>query len=551
MSLNKEILIKILDKGYLVSLDFLENLPKDFDSSRFLERINKNIKSKDKPLVLNNDIYNIIENINQNINISWQEFERSRVLFEKKKEKTIYNTFLDILNYNLSQEKREVLNKLIEDIKKPEDPVVEEEVGGEANVMILKSFNENLKKVDIQDFVTTLRTRYNILKKILLNRPELQETISINKINNKIKEETSLIGIIFSKNITKNGNIIINLEDLTGQIKVIINKNKKDLFELAEDLVLDEVIGVKGVAKENTVFINEIYLPDVPLSKELKKANEEVYAVFTSDMHVGLNVFLEDKFKDFIDWLNGKKINEYSPIVKKIRYLFIVGDLVEGVGYYPNQEKDLNITDIYKQYAKLAEYLQKVPKRIKIIICGGNHDALRIAEPQPELYKDLAEPIWKLPNAIITTNPCVVNIHSSKNFSGFDVLLYHGFSFSYYLDNVKSIRASDRSSNEEKRAEFIMKFLLQRRHLAPTHASTQYIPNYKEDPLIIDRIPDFFISGHIHKVSLSNYRNVSLICSGCWVTQTAYQEKVGIHPDPAKIILSNLMTREMKVIDFM
>ena len=43
------------------------------------------------------------------------------------------------------------------------------------------------------------------------------------------------------------------------------------------------------------------------------------------------------------------------------------------------------------------------------------------------------------------------------------------------------------------RADLIMKFLLKRRHLAPSFKSTPYHPSHKEDPLLIKKIPDFFV----------------------------------------------------------
>ena len=50
---------------------------------------------------------------------------------------------------------------------------------------------------------------------------------------------------------------------------------------------------------------------------------------------------------------------------KKIKYLFFVGDVVTGVGNYPNQEKDLEITDLEEQFFGLAELLGKIRKDIK------------------------------------------------------------------------------------------------------------------------------------------------------------------------------------------
>ena len=293
--------------------------------------------------------------------------------------------------------------------------------------------------------------------------------------------------------------------------------------------------------------MNSVVFPDVPLGKELKKVEDDVSVVFIADMHIGSNVFYEKEFLNFIDWLNCKVGGkEQKALARSVKYLFIVGDLVDGVGIFPNQDKELNITDIYTQYQVCGEYLSKIREDINIIICPGNHDALRISEPQPVLDKDLAAPLWKLKNVMMTTNPSLVNIHSSKDFPGFDILLYHGYSFHYYADNVESIRLE--GGND--RSDLIMKFLLQRRHLAPTHTSTLYIPDNKEDPLVIDKVPDFLVTAHMHRTSVSSYNNVNLICCGCFVGQTTFQEKMGIHPDPGKITLVNLKSREVKELDF-
>ena len=95
-----------------------------------------------------------------------------------------------------------------------------------------------------------------------------------------------------------------------------------------------------------------------------------------------------------------------------------------------------------------------------------------------------------------------------------------------------------------------MKFLLQRRHLAPSHGSTLYIPDPEKDHLLIDKIPDFFVTGHIHKTQVLNYRGVTAIGCGCWTGQTENQAKRGIVPDPNRVTLVNLQTREVKILNF-
>jgi DNA polymerase II small subunit len=386
------------------------------------------------------------------------------------------------------------------------------------------------------------------MKRMLEHRNELQNLTSINRVfQKKEKEQLALIGIVTDKQKTKTGKIVISLEDLTGTIKVMVSPNSKEAFAVASDVVLDEVLGVVGSGSGEVIFANSLIAPDVPLYKELKKSPDETYALFMGDFHFGSKVFLKDSFEKFMSWISGDYGGEkQKEIVSKIKYIFMVGDLVDGVGIYPNQEAELEINDIYAQYVTFAKQLARIPENIRIIICPGNHDAMRIAEPQPPLYKDFAKPVWELPNVTMVSNPAVVNIHSSGAFPGFDVLLYHGFSFTYYADAVDSIR----SQGGQERVDLIMQFLLQRRHLAPTHKSTLYLPDAKKDSLVIERIPDFFATGHIHRVAASNYRNITLLSCSCWLETTEYQEKLGLHPQPGRVLMVNLQSRKVKIIKF-
>jgi DNA polymerase II small subunit len=337
------------------------------------------------------------------------------------------------------------------------------------------------------------------------------------------------------------------LEDLTGIKKVIVNKNKPVLFSEAKDIVLDEVVGVVGVNIESVIFANNILWPDVPTNKELKKSDEEKYAIFLSDLHVGSSKFLPEDFDRFLKWINGGLGNEQQRnISKNVEYIFIAGDLVDGCGIYPEQDKELLTKDIYQQYKDCADLLKQIPEHIPLIICPGNHDALRISEPQPQLSKDYAKPLYELSNVVMVSNPAMVNINSTSNFAGFDVLMYHGYSFDYYVAEVDSLR----NLGGYDRVDLIMKFLMKRRHLAPTHTSTLYIPDTKKDPLVIEKIPDFFLSGHIHKSATANYRNTTLICGSCWQSKTIFQEKVGHNPEPSRVPIVNMKTRDVKILRF-
>ena len=504
--MNKnEAITKILELGVLVSPEFFENIPEAFDYVSFLTKARQKLQSQS--ILIESDLNEIIN--------------------ESKNNSGLYVQQLSKQSAELTIGKPEITGKVI----------------------IKKNYTKEVKKKDVQSFVSYFRRRYDSLRKILMSRQELQDSLSISRLQRKEERQSvSVIGLVLDKSETKNGNIRIKMEDTTGTIDVIINKTKPDLFEIAKDLVLDEIIGITGITGNKIIFCNSIFLPEIPVNHEFKKAPGEGYAVFISDIHFGIKNFLDSDFMKFISWLSGEfGTKQQREIANKVKYLFVTGDIVEGVGIYPGQELDLEIKDIYAQYEEATRYFKMIPERIKVIMCGGNHDAIRMSEPQPVFDKQMAKGLYNLPNLLIVSNPAVVNIDSTDNFPGFDVLMYHGFSFPYYTESVPSLR----SKGGLKKCDLIMKFLLQRRHLAPSHGSTLYVPDDEEDSLVIDIVPDIFVSGHIHQITIGNYRNVSLINSSCWVVQSEDNAKRGIIPEPAKIPIINLQTREVKIMNFL
>jgi DNA polymerase II small subunit len=372
--------------------------------------------------------------------------------------------------------------------------------------------------------------------------------LSISRVlEKKERENVSIIGIVEEIGETKNGNLMLTLEDFTGKIKVLISKNKKDLFLDGKDLVYDEVVGISGVTGDKIIFAENVVWPDIPSTNVMKKGPEEEHVIFLSDIHVGSKYFLEEPFKKFIEWTNGNVGNEAQRnIARNLKYIFIAGDVVDGVGIYPGHEEELFITTIEGQYQKFVELIKGIPSHIPIIICPGNHDLVHLAEPQPVLYQQFVPGLFELPNVELVTNPALINIGKTKDFEGFNVQMYHGYSFDYYVANVESIR----NGGGYKRADLIMKFLLKRRHMAPSFTSTPYYPGHKEDPLLIKKVPDFLITGHIHYSSVANYKGITMISGSCWQSMTSFQEKLGHEPEPGRVPVVNLKTREVKVLRF-
>jgi DNA polymerase II small subunit len=389
--------------------------------------------------------------------------------------------------------------------------------------------------------VNNFRNRFYEFKTLLQERSELEGLVSVDKLA-KGGGRVSIIGMVSDKRKTKNGNILLDVEDLTGRTRVLINHNKPELFEQAEEIVLDSVLGFSGFGDREIFFASQVVFPEAMLH-ERKKALVEECALFIGDIHYGSKLFLEDNFNKFIDYLSEENANH--PEAKKVKYLFLVGDVVSGVGNYPGQQKDLKIEDLEQQFQDFANLLSRIRKDIQIIISPGNHDGVRLMEPQPPLDEKYAWPVYGLENVFLTGNPCSVNIGAKNNFPGFHVLTYHGFSFPYYANNVPSLMKCGMMNAPDK----IMSFLLKNRHLAPTYTSNQYFPS-EEDMLIIKPLPDIFVSGHSHKCAVNYHNNILLVSIGTWEEETEHQKKMGNQPDFCKVPMFNLKTRAIKILDF-
>ena len=413
----------------------------------------------------------------------------------------------------------------------PAAPAVEHEAVKQnhfRNVTILKDItNQSTCIGEYTDFVQYFRDRYSSLGDILRKRLSARPIESLKKRNLDSREELSVIGMVLDIRTSSNGHKLIEVEDQTGAIRVLVHKEKdKELFEAANRLLLDEVIGVTGTLSSdgNLIFANRITWPDLPSTRKitLDGSRPGGKAVFISDIHVGSKTFLEGSWHRFIDRL-GKDIN----------YLVIAGDVVDGIGVFPGQDKELAISDIYEQYKKAAEYMDAVPEHIKIIISPGNHDAVRQAEPQPRFPEKITRMFRK--DITFVGNPAMVDI-------GVKVLIYHGRSMDDIIASIPGFSYSEpaRPMNE----------MLKLRHLSPIYGGRVSIAPEKKDHFVIDEIPDILHCGHVHTVGVSRYRDVLTINSGTWQSQTEFQKRMNLVPMPAKATVVDLSGMEYKIMDF-
>jgi len=402
--------------------------------------------------------------------------------------------------------------------RNPEQPTIEGDVTGESTGTGI-----------YEDFVSVFRDRYDRLSGMLRGRVDHRPTDALEKMPGGA--EAALIGMVSDIRSTRNGHYLVDLEDTNGTFPALVMKDRA-FADAVDELLLDEVIAVQGTLADDSgiLFADNLFFPDVPRTFEPSTADRHVRAALVSDLHVGSQEFLEDAWRNFTDWL-------HTEAAEAIEYLLIAGDMVEGVGVYPDQDEELDVIDIYEQYELFAEYLKAVPGDLEIVMIPGNHDAVRLAEPQPGFEADLRE-IMTAHDATVAGNPSTVTIE------GVSFLLYHGVS----LDElVAEMPMESVSYDTPARA---MAQLVKKRHLAPKFGGKNRIAPEKRDYMVIEDIPDVVHSGHVHKLGVDAYHKVRLINSGCFQGQTAFQRSVNISPDTGTVPIVDLDTLDVTVRKF-
>jgi DNA polymerase II small subunit len=338
-------------------------------------------------------------------------------------------------------------------------------------------------------------------------------------------KDVALVGMVNEVRTTSSDrdNRLVEIEDPTGEIRLLLSD---ELVDVAETLVVDEVIGVEGRLSDDggMVFVNEVHFPEVPPRREPKTASRDVKAVLVSDIHVGSDTFVRERWERFADWIGRQE---------GVEYLLVGGDMVEGVGVYPGQDDELTTVDLYEQYRDCAEMFASLPDDIEIVTITGNHDSVRLAEPQPALAERFREPFGD--NVSFHGNPSVVTVE------GIDVLMYHGMSLNPFAESLPHV--------EIESPETAMVEMLRKRHLAPMYGDVRLAPE-KEDYLVIDDVPDVLHTGHTHTVGAEKYRNVLTVNTGAWQAQTPYQKAMNIQPDVGYAAVLDLSTLELDMKQF-
>lgn len=477
----------------------------------------------------------------------------------------------DIIKIKSKQKQNSTI--IIDDIKKiinPESKVTTEDSGISSvdididnsvlekhphhKIILDASINVNSGE-GVEGYTALFRSRYEKSLRILSLRPEskritkiasIRQNTSHNSNNMKsdksysmtgnfVSNSTSIVsGLLMSKRGKKNG-VEVVIDDFSGSLNAlaITDELKKQASMLTLDqMVMLEVENISNNKKGHQGFlVKDIISPDIP-DHLPTRSKVECYAVLISDIHVGSKNFMETEFIRFLHWLSSSE----DELVRKIKFICIGGDLIDGVGIFPNQDKELLETDTSKQVSHAVNLLNKIPKDLRVFIIPGNHDPGRRALPQPSLPKRDFNELYLLENFTILGNPSMLELNGVK------ILMYHG-------QSLDDIIATTPGLDYSKPAE-AMKILLKARHLSPIYGQRTPMAPELEDMMVITEVPDILHSGHVHVIDVQNYRGTLIVNSGAWQSQTKFQQTMGVVPTPGIAILVNLATLQPYQISF-
>ena len=416
----------------------------------------------------------------------------------------------------------------------------------ESNYEIIQDPSSNLfTNGKYDDFYDLTLDKYNKLRALIKKRPEVSSATKINNIFKLSQSvEISTLGLVEGIRQTKKGNFLFTLEDLNGKISVLVQNKSENIesVKIIQRTLNDQMLFVKGLynpgenGRKGIIFASYISKIEIPTDFQPNLSPDPLSIALISDIHIGSKEFEEGLFDKFIKFLNGKSNNKaLREKAGRVKYLVINGDLVDGIGIYTNQQEDLIIADIYKQFKKASDILSEIPDYIKIFFVSGNHEPVRNAIPRPAVPKKYCEDLVNM-GVKLLGNPSLIKTHNVNT------LIYHGESM---LDINRLIHDLDIAKPIETMKEFLIC-----RHLAPTFGEITQIAPISTDHLIIEKIPDIFHTGHIHINGVGKYRNVTLVNSGCFQSQTDFMKSFGIIPTPGVVPIIELDSLDFLSLDF-
>jgi DNA polymerase II small subunit len=386
-----------------------------------------------------------------------------------------------------------------------------------------------------QDFLQLFQDKYTFLHNELKNRG--YQPRSLGKIDRQGRDsEFDVVVMITEKKATKNGHILLSIEDMEGYGKALIPASDEELITKAKRLTDDDVVGMKcKLARTGELMIvKDFSWPDLPQRKP-KTSDVDLGVCVTSDIHLGSKLFIRPWWEKFIEWMNQRVgTDSEKERVGKLKYLVIAGDCVDGIGVYPNQINELEVKDIYEQYRQFENYIQQLPQHLEIFITPGNHDPCRWHDPQPPILKEMTPTLYRQKNVHFLPSPAWLEIEGQKT------LVYHG---SGLIGGMFAMNIPPTKPEE------VIKELLIKRDLMSVYGTKHpYAPEPKAYMLVREH-PDLYIGGDNHYNAYAQYRGTTIINNGCWQTISAYAASKGFINTPGRVpqfSLRNATIRESR-----
>lgn len=410
----------------------------------------------------------------------------------------------------------------------------------ERDIDLLISFDENARITGtLEEFRKHFYSRYIKMRKILEERHAtflpLSEVFSL-----KEGEEASVAVMVYDKRYTKKA-VTLDVEDPSRRASAVALRTNRDVIGKAETVLPDQVVGLRLRRLKDFLTIQDVMQPDIA-EKTAKIASISSVAVcLISDLQIGSEKFREDLFLKFTGWLKGRRSGNDGGLASRVRYLLIAGDLVDGVGIYPNQEKELEIRSLEEQMEKAATLLGQIPSHIEVIMSPGNHDPVRKALPQPSLPENYRKVLLSKKREItFVPNPAYIRIHKRG------LIIYHGQGLHDVIQTLPGVSYSTLRDS----VGGVMEALIRTRHLAPHFGENTLVLPLEEDPLVIEEVPDILHTGDLHVVGHKRYKGVVLANSGCWQDQTDYQLSIGLVPTPGTVVVVELDTLNTRIMTF-
>lgn len=402
----------------------------------------------------------------------------------------------------------------------------------------LEAQSKSKSEGKVNDFLAYFKDKYEFLYSLISRRigfsPKTADKLKFLPKN----DEVDLIGMVVRKWMSKNGNLTMELDSPEGRFVAIISKDDAVNNREAQRILVDDVIGIKGKKFTDELIIAKSFIWPELAQRPLRAARRDLSACLISDVHVGSRLFMRREFSRFLQWINGTGLSQSEcERVGKIKYLYIAGDNVDGVGIYPDQYDELEIKDIYGQYDAFADLVAQVPEYIEIFVCPGQHDATRRADPQPPIHKEYAKRLYEMKNVHVVGSPVWIEME------GLLAMMYHGGSFHdmYAVNNLL----------DNKEPEKAMIEILRRRDISTGFGLNQpYVP-YSPDLMVIREEPDFYFGGDMHHKGYANYRGCTVANAGCWQGMTDFQIREGHIPTPGIALDINLKTRKLTENNFL